>query len=348
MTPCTFSLFWNAFSSLPQLSSRRALSRDSTASPSAFSIRSRNTSTSSPTLSSPLRPGPVNSRTATRPSVFRPTSMTAMSFSMATTVPLMTGPSWRLPWVNDSSSIEAKSSRDGAAAAAVTAMKSPGAARRRLKLKGVPNDQGRRSRRPPTTTGNTGRPARVAQQAGGWLVCGTPSLSRTERAWSSTTSAQSATPPARSGGLDNGDGGPERRVYIEMRGIEQVRIRRPHQRRDGPAGVALVAAQDVGEDVGFVNLWAAAAELEGAALGAHLRGGGDEDLHVRIRADHRADVAAVEHGAGRGGRKRALERRQGGPHPRNGGHQRGRLADGLALERRLVEGGRVERCRGFR
>jgi hypothetical protein len=41
MTPCTFSLFWNAFSSLPQLSSRRALSRDSTASPSAFSTRSR-------------------------------------------------------------------------------------------------------------------------------------------------------------------------------------------------------------------------------------------------------------------------------------------------------------------
>ena len=41
MTPVTFSLFWNAFSSLPQLSSRRALSRDSTASPSAFSTRSR-------------------------------------------------------------------------------------------------------------------------------------------------------------------------------------------------------------------------------------------------------------------------------------------------------------------
>ncbi len=33
MTPVTFSLPWNAFSSLPQLSSRRALSRDSTASP---------------------------------------------------------------------------------------------------------------------------------------------------------------------------------------------------------------------------------------------------------------------------------------------------------------------------
>ena len=37
----TFSLAWKAFSSLPQLSSRRALSRDSTASPSAFSTRSR-------------------------------------------------------------------------------------------------------------------------------------------------------------------------------------------------------------------------------------------------------------------------------------------------------------------
>jgi hypothetical protein len=37
----TFSLLLNAFSSLPQLSSRRALSRDSTASPSAFSMRSR-------------------------------------------------------------------------------------------------------------------------------------------------------------------------------------------------------------------------------------------------------------------------------------------------------------------
>ena len=41
ITPVTFSLPWNAFSSLPQLSSRRALSRESTASPSAFSTRSR-------------------------------------------------------------------------------------------------------------------------------------------------------------------------------------------------------------------------------------------------------------------------------------------------------------------
>ena len=33
-------------------------------------------------------------------------------------------------------------------------------------------------------------------------------------------------PSARSGGLDDVDGGPDGRVYIQMRGIEQVRIRR--------------------------------------------------------------------------------------------------------------------------
>ena len=35
-----------------------------------------------------------------------------------------------------------------------------------------------------------------------------------------------ATPSARSGSLDDVDGGPDCRVYIQMRGIEQVRIRR--------------------------------------------------------------------------------------------------------------------------
>jgi len=33
-------------------------------------------------------------------------------------------------------------------------------------------------------------------------------------------------PSARSGSLDDVDGGPDGRVYIQMRGIEQVRIRR--------------------------------------------------------------------------------------------------------------------------
>ena len=37
----------------------------------------------------------------------------------------------------------------------------------------------------------------------------------------------SATPSARSASLDDVDGGPDGRVYIQMRGIEQVRIRCP-------------------------------------------------------------------------------------------------------------------------
>ena len=43
-------------------------------------------------------PGPVNSLSATRPSVFRPISMTATSFSIATTLPLTTEPSKASFW----------------------------------------------------------------------------------------------------------------------------------------------------------------------------------------------------------------------------------------------------------
>src|SRR5262245_38539523 len=73
---------------------------------------------------SACRPGPWNSRSATRPSVLAPTSMTARSFSMPTIVPLTTDPSCGAPCVKDSSSIAAKSSRVGAEAVAV-AMYSP-------------------------------------------------------------------------------------------------------------------------------------------------------------------------------------------------------------------------------
>ncbi len=57
------------------------------------------------------RPGPLNSLSATRPSVFRPTSMIAISFSMATTLPLMTEPSRASLRPKDSSRRAAKSSR---------------------------------------------------------------------------------------------------------------------------------------------------------------------------------------------------------------------------------------------
>ena len=112
MAPLTGSFLSNAFSSLSQLSSRRALSREMTASPSAFSIRSRKTSISSPGFGA-VDPGPVNSRSEIRPSVFRPTSTVTKSFSTAVTRPLMTEPSARSRPAKLASSIWAKSSRDG-------------------------------------------------------------------------------------------------------------------------------------------------------------------------------------------------------------------------------------------
>src|SRR5262245_42022748 len=64
--------------------------------------------------------------------------MTARSFSIPTTLPLTTVPSCKLPWPNASSSIAAKSSRVGAAAAAVAvAMNSPVAARQRVGIRAL-------------------------------------------------------------------------------------------------------------------------------------------------------------------------------------------------------------------
>jgi hypothetical protein len=48
---------------------------------------------------------------------------------------------------------------------------------------------------------------------------------RLERGFVLQHEGWSATPSARSGSLDDVDGGPDGRVYIQMRGIEQVRIR---------------------------------------------------------------------------------------------------------------------------
>ena len=71
--------------------------------------------------------------------------------------------------------------------------------------------------------------------------------------------------------------------------------------------------------------------------GPHLGACGDEDLHVRVGTDHGPDVAAVEHGAGRRRREIALEIEQRRADLGDGRDERGRLADRLALERRVVE-----------
>ena len=71
--------------------------------------------------------------------------------------------------------------------------------------------------------------------------------------------------------------------------------------------------------------------------------GGDENLHLGIGADHGADVAAVEHGAGRRRGKLLLEVEQRGAHPRDGRNHRRGLADLVALQRGLVEARRIDR-----
>ena len=66
---------------------------------------------------------------------------------------------------------------------------------------------------------------------------------------SSTDGARSAAHPACSDGFDNVDGGPERGVYIQMRGIEQVRVWRDLEGGGRPGGVALIPAGDIGQDL---------------------------------------------------------------------------------------------------
>ena len=71
------------------------------------------------------------------------------------------------------------------------------------------------------------------------------------------TKALSTTLSARSNGLNDIDGGPERRVYTQMRGIEQVCVRGLHQGGRGTPGIALVAPQQVGQDLLLVGGFAA-------------------------------------------------------------------------------------------
>jgi hypothetical protein len=66
-------------------------------------------------------------------------------------------------------------------------------------------------------------------------------------------------PSARSNSLDNIDSGPECGVYTQMRGIEQVRVRRCFQRGRGTPRIPLIAAQQVGQHLLFVGALAARA-----------------------------------------------------------------------------------------
>src|SRR5947209_19185006 len=102
------------------------------------------------------------------------------------------------------------------------------------------------------------------------------------RALPPLTKPRSTAPSARPGGLDDVDGGLERRVYIQMCGIEQVRVPGRLERRDAARAVALVAPLDISQNRGFVGWLAGGIEFGGTAARAFLCCRDHEDLHVGI------------------------------------------------------------------
>ena len=78
-------------------------------------------------------------------------------------------------------------------------------------------------------------------------------------------------------------------------------------------------ALDVGQHLRLLDRARRGPQFQRAAARPHLGRCGDEDFHVGVGEDDRADVAAVEHGAGRRRGELALECQQRRPHLRDRG-----------------------------
>src|SRR6185312_5359247 len=148
---------------------------------------------------------------------------------------------------------------------------------------------------------------------------------------------------ARSDGLDDGDGSPERCVYIQMGGIEQVRIGGGLEGGRLALRIPLVAPQKVDQDLLPVGLHAAGLQFGDTTRGTHLRGGGDVELHVGRGGDNGPDVAAVQHRARLPCRESALIVQECRAHLRYGRHDRRGRGHGLCLQCIFVEFFRIER-----
>jgi hypothetical protein len=84
-------------------------------------------------------------------------------------------------------------------------------------------------------------------------------------------------------------------------------------------------------------------QLKIAAPGALFRGRCHEQFHVRIGADHRADIAAIENGPRFGAGKVSLIGEQRLAHLRVLGYERGRVAKARSPKIGVTERTRVER-----
>src|SRR3984957_4190577 len=311
ITPWTRSLAWKFFSSRVQDSSRRAFSRDSCASPFLPSMRSRKTSTVSPAFNSAVRPGAANSFKGTRPSDFNPTSISTMSFSTATTRPLITVPSRPAAEPSDSSRSAAKLSLPFSLDAAVC--------RAALPTPELPLNCARAVR------GGTARSA--ADRIG----C------RGVNPWSRRKTLGALRELA----VDEPDRRLEGGVGVECRGVELECVFRPHQRRHPALPVARVTKLHVLQDALVYSGGAACLQLFESPHGSGLGAGRYEQLGGGLGADHGADVAPVQHRALGPARRVAgeiaLKGQQRRAHRRDRGHQRGGVGDAFLFEPRIGE-----------
>src|SRR4051812_15309296 len=115
-------------------------------------------------------------------------------------------------------------------------------------------------------------PAQTGRSKRWVLIRVRPRTKRVPAGVSSTTATRSTALPARSSSFDDIDGSPECRVYIQMRGIEQVCVGGRLERCGGAPGIALVAASDVGEDGGLIDALAGGRQLQAPPAGPDLRG----------------------------------------------------------------------------
>ena len=237
----------------------------------------------------------------TRPSIFRPTSMTARSFSMAVTVPLTTLPSKASSSERVSFSRAAKSSRvgfksfDSMIGDAHSCSCRP-CLRSRVSLAGSERQTGNAAsacsarRVPSSCSWCRFLPADRAGQLG--LE---PTLQVRPR-WPTFL-------------RNHADGRLECGFYIQIAGIQQDRRRRPAAwgRHPGPRRARRGGGCRPGR-AAYVDGLAPARHLQVAPPGPDLGAGGDENLNVGVGAHDGADVPAVEHGARLAGGEGALER----------------------------------------
>src|ERR1700733_831433 len=129
--------------------------------------------------------------------------------------------------------------------------------------------------------------------------------------------------------------------------IEQVSLLGRLERRNGPVPVAFVAGQDIGQDRRLVGRLPPRLRLQGSTAGTHFGVGHDEDFDVGVRANHGADVPAVQYRPWRVSGKLPLKIQQHLAHFRVGRDHGSGCADLVRFQRRIVEGLGVQPPRRF-